>query len=45
MYGDEESGIPPDMLYDREDEEEALRYAEEVYTTVIKLFQSYKPEN
>jgi len=45
MYGDEESGIPPDMLYDREDGEEALRYAEEVYTTVAKLFQSYKPEN
>ncbi len=42
MYGDEESGVPPDMLYDREDGDEALRFAEHVYSAVSKLFQSYR---
>jgi len=40
MYGDEESGLPPDALYDREDAEEALRLAEEVFNAVVKLLQS-----
>lgn len=39
MYGDEESGVPPDMLYDREDAEEALRHAEYIYAAVLKLIQ------
>ncbi|MEM0044464.1 MAG: HEPN domain-containing protein [Sulfolobales archaeon] len=42
MYGDEESGIPPDELYDRSDAEEALDYASKVYSIVIKLIQQYK---
>ena len=41
MYGDEESGLPPDALYDREDAEEALRLAEEVFNAVVKLLQSF----
>lgn len=41
MYGDEESGTPPNGIYDREDAEEALKYAEYVYTLVSKLFQLY----
>lgn len=41
MYGDEESGIPPDELYDRVDAEEALGYALQVYSTVLKLIQQY----
>jgi|GEM_PF-1071215 len=38
MYGDEESGVPPDELYDEEDAREALSYATEVFQTVSKLF-------
>lgn len=37
MYGDEESGAPPDELYDREDAEEALRMAEYVSERVLAL--------
>ena len=40
MYGDEESGTPPDELYDREDAEESLRQAEHVYEVVLKLLGS-----
>lgn len=42
MYGDEESGIPPDELYDRSDAEEALDHASKVYSIVIKLIQQHK---
>ncbi|MEM1681019.1 MAG: HEPN domain-containing protein [Sulfolobales archaeon] len=42
MYGDEESGIPPDELYDRFDAEEALNYASNVYSIVLKLIQQHK---
>ena len=38
MYGDEESGVPPDELYDEEDAREALANATEVFQTVSKLF-------
>jgi HEPN domain-containing protein len=38
MYGDKESGVPPDELYDEEDAREALSYATEVFQTVSKLF-------
>lgn len=41
MYGDEETGLPPDELYDRGDAEEALSYAEYVYNTVIKLLHHF----
>lgn len=41
MYGDEESGAPPNEIYDREDAEEALRYAEQVYAAVSRLIQQY----
>ena len=39
LYGDEESGIPPDELYTLEDAEEALKWALEVFETVVKLFR------
>lgn len=42
MYGDEESGTPPDELYDRSDAEEALNYASNVYNIVLKLIQQHK---
>ena len=38
MYGDEESGAPPDELYDEEDAREALANATEVFQAVSKLF-------
>lgn len=40
MYGDEEAGLPPNELYDRTDAEEALKYAEYVYSVVVKLLHS-----
>jgi len=40
MYGDEESGTPPDELYFREDAEEALNQAKYVHSMVKKLFES-----
>ncbi|MEM1526984.1 MAG: hypothetical protein QW775_07150 [Ignisphaera sp.] len=42
MYGDEESGIPPNELYDRFDEEESLNYALTVYSIVFKLIKHHK---
>uniref|UniRef100_A0A7C5UT58 HEPN domain-containing protein n=1 Tax=Ignisphaera aggregans TaxID=334771 RepID=A0A7C5UT58_9CREN len=39
MYGDEESGVPPDELYDVEDAKEALNWATEVFQVVSKLFK------
>ncbi len=38
MYGDEESGIPPEELYTRIDAEKALNDAERVFSLVNKLF-------
>jgi HEPN domain-containing protein len=38
MYGDEESGVSPDELYDEEDAREALANATEVFQAVSKLF-------
>jgi len=40
MYGDEESGTPPDELYYREDAEEALEQAKRVHSIVRKLVES-----
>ncbi|MEM1512708.1 MAG: HEPN domain-containing protein [Candidatus Jordarchaeales archaeon] len=37
MYGDEETGVPPEELYDREDAEDAVQKAEYVYRVVSKL--------
>ncbi|MEM0376645.1 MAG: hypothetical protein QXI90_02560 [Thermofilum sp.] len=37
MYGDEESGSPPDELYDREDAEEVIKMAEYVCEIVTAL--------
>jgi len=39
MYGDEESGTLPDELYSREDAEEALSWAVEVFQAVSRLFR------
>lgn len=41
MYGDEESGVPPEELYDKEDAEEALDMARYVHENVRKLVESY----
>ncbi|MEM0006484.1 MAG: HEPN domain-containing protein [Ignisphaera sp.] len=41
IYGDEESGVSPDELYDRFNAEEVLGYALQVYSTVLKLIQQY----
>ncbi len=38
MYGDEESGIPPEELHTRIDAERALNDAEKVLLLVKKLF-------
>mgnify|MGYP001770763431 FL=1 len=38
MYGDEESGLPPEELYTRIDAERALNDAEKVLSLVSKLF-------
>jgi len=39
MYRDEESGIPPEELYDAEDSREALSWTIEVLESVSKLFK------
>jgi HEPN domain-containing protein len=39
MYGDEESGLPPNELYDEEDAKEALQWARYVSQDVSKLFR------
>ncbi len=39
MYGDEESGLPPEQLYSIEDAKEALDYAKEVYSFCLKLLR------
>ncbi|GBC74919.1 hypothetical protein HRbin06_00227 [archaeon HR06] len=40
MYGDEETGLPPEQLYSLEDAKEALDYAEEVYSLCRKLTEN-----
>jgi HEPN domain-containing protein len=39
MYGDEELGIPPEEIYDREDAVEALQWAKETAEVVLKLYE------
>jgi HEPN domain-containing protein len=38
MYGDEESGTPPEELYTMEDAEEALTWAQYTLKLVAKLY-------
>jgi len=45
MYGDEESGTPPDELYGEEDAEETLSWAVEVFQAVSKLFKEITGED
>lgn len=42
MYGDEESGTPPDELYYEEDAEEALSQAGYVHNIVKRLLETYQ---
>ncbi len=39
MYGDEEAGLPPEELYDREDAVEALTWAHEAARLVVRLYE------
>lgn len=44
FYGDEESGLPPEMLYDETDAEDALQQADSVLQTCrLLLEESVKP--
>jgi len=43
LYGDEETGTPPDELYFREDAEEALEMAEYTFNVVSKLLSEHGP--
>jgi len=44
MYGDSESGLPPDRVYSKKDSQEALRMAEEVLRISKKLLEEVKAE-
>lgn len=44
MYGDEETGLPPEYLYTDEDAKEALSYANFVYEVCIKILEAAKPK-
>lgn len=41
MYGDEETGLPPEALYDYEDAKEALEMAKYVHERVRRLVNEY----
>lgn len=41
MYGDEETGTPPDQLYSHMDAEEALEYAKNVLNLCTRLLGGY----
>jgi HEPN domain-containing protein len=41
MYGDEETGTPPDQLYSHMDAWEALEYAKSVLNLCIRLLRNY----
>ena len=41
MYGDEETGTPPDQLYSRADAEEALSYAETTLSLCVRLLEGF----
>jgi len=42
MYGDEETGLPPQKLYTRGYAERAFKEAEEVVKTVLKLVREFE---
>jgi len=42
MYGDEETGTPPDQLYSLMDAEEALQSAKVVLNLCIKLMEKFE---
>ncbi|MEM1543689.1 MAG: HEPN domain-containing protein [Candidatus Bathyarchaeia archaeon] len=42
MYGDEETGTPPDQLYSLMDAEEALEYAREVLDLCMRLLREHE---
>ncbi|MEM2610072.1 MAG: HEPN domain-containing protein [Candidatus Bathyarchaeia archaeon] len=42
MYGDEETGTPPDQLYSLMDAEEALEYAREVLDLCMRLLKEHE---
>lgn len=42
MYGDEETGTPPDQLYSLRDAEEALQSAKIVLNLCLRLFSEYR---
>ena len=42
MYGEEETGTPPELLYSEYDANEALRMAQEVLEYVKKLYEEKK---
>jgi HEPN domain-containing protein len=42
MYGDEETGLPPESLYTDEDAKEALSYADFVYEACRRLLEAVK---
>jgi HEPN domain-containing protein len=42
MYGDEETGLPPESLYTDEDAKEALSYADFVYEACKRLLEAVK---
>lgn len=42
MYGDEETGLPPESLYTDEDAKEALSYANFVYGACRRLLEAVK---
>lgn len=42
MYGDEETGTPPDQLYSLMDAEEALKYARVVFDLCMRLIREHE---
>ncbi len=42
MYGDSESGLPPDRIYSKRDGEEALKMAEVVTSVARKLLEEVR---
>ncbi len=45
MYGDSESGLPPDRLYSKRDGEEALKMAEDVVEAAKRLLEEVRASN
>lgn len=43
LYGDDETGLPPERIFSREDAEEALRDADFVIDMCARLFKEHSP--